>query len=132
MSLLSGLGGMLGNLLDQYGGPQAVATQVLNQLGGVQGVLAKLQQAGLGGQVSSWLGNGSNEPVSPEQVGAALGHGPLAEIAAKFGLTPDQLNEAIAHTLPGLIDKISPNGQVQPHLLDGGAAQGGSPLNVPS
>lgn len=132
MSLLGGLGGMLGNLLDQYGGPQAVATQVLNQLGGVQGVLDKLRQAGLGGQVSSWLGDGANQPVSPEEIGGALGHGPLADIAARIGMTPDQLNQAIAHTLPGLIDRISPNGQVQPHLLDGGAAEGASPLDPAS
>ncbi len=132
MSIFGGLGGMLGNLLDEYGGPQAVATQVLNEMGGVQGVLAKLQQAGLGGQVSSWLGNGTNQPVSPEQIGNALGQGPLADIAAKIGMTPDQLQQAIAHTLPGLIDKISPNGQVQPHLLDSGAAAGASPLDPPS
>ena len=74
MSVFGGLGGMLGNLFDQYGGPQVVLTQVLNQMGGVQGVLQKLQQAGLGGQVSSWLGSGPNEPVSPEAIGNAIGH----------------------------------------------------------
>ncbi len=88
MSIFGSLGGMLGNLFDQYGGPQVVLTQVLNQMGGVQGVLQKLQQAGLGGQVSSWLGNGSNEPVSPEAIGNAIGHGKIGDIATKLGIPP--------------------------------------------
>ncbi len=128
MSIFGGLGGMLGNLFDQYGGPQVVLTQVLNQMGGVQGVLQKLQQAGLGGQVSSWLGNGSNEPVSPEAIGNAIGHGKIGDIATKLGIPPDQLSQMIAHALPGLIDRISPNGTVQSHMLQPGATAG-SPLD---
>ena len=128
MSIFGSLGGMVGNLFDQYGGPQAVLTQVLNQMGGVQGVLQKLQQAGLGGQVSSWLGNGPNEPVSPEAIGNAIGHGKIGEMATKLGIPPDQLSQMIAHALPGLIDRISPNGTVQPHLLQPGATAS-SPLD---
>ena len=30
--------------------------------------------------------------------------------------------QALAHALPGLVDKISPNGTAQPHLLDGSPA----------
>ena len=132
MSMFGGLGGLLGNLMDRFGGPEALATQVLNQMGGVQGVLAKLQQAGLGGQVASWLGTGPNQPVTPGEVGSALGHGPLADVAAKLGIPPDQLQQVLAHALPQLIDRISPNGQVQPHLLDAGAAGGASPLDPAS
>ncbi len=132
MSLFGNLGGLLGNLLDQYGGPQAVLGQVFNQMGGVPGVLAKLQQAGLGGQVASWLGTGQNQPVSPEEIGNALGHGPLANVASRLGMSPDQLSQAIAHALPGLVDKLSPHGTLQPHLLDSGAADGASPLNPAS
>lgn len=131
MSIFGSLGGMLGNLFDQYGGPQVVLTQVLNQMGGVQGVLQKLQQAGLGGQVSSWLGNGSNEPVSPEAIGNAIGHSKIGEMATKLGIPPDQLSQMIAQALPGLIDRISPNGTVQPHMLHPGATAA-SPLDPPS
>ena len=127
MSIFGNLGGMLGNLLDNYGGPEAVAGQVLTQMGGVQGVVAKLQQAGFGSQVSSWLGTGENEPITPEAIAHSLGHGQLAEMAGKIGISPDQLTAALSHALPGLVDKLSPNGQVQPHLADGGAAGGMSP-----
>ncbi len=87
-------------------------------MGGVQGVLAKLQQAGLGGQVGSWLGTGPNQPVSPEQIGNALGHGPLANVANSLGMTPDQLSQALAHALPGIVDKLSPHGTLQPQMLN--------------
>lgn len=127
MSIFGNLGGMLGNLLDQYGGPEAIAGQVLTQMGGVQGVVAKLQQAGFGSQVSSWLGTGENEPITPEAIANSLGHGQLADMASKIGISPDQLTAALSHALPGLVDKLSPNGQLQPHLADGGSADGMSP-----
>ena len=127
MSLFGSLGGMLGNLLDQYGGPEAVAGQVFTQLGGVQGILNKLQQAGFGPQVSSWLGTGANQPIDANSITHALGHGTLADIAGKIGISPDQLSETLSHTLPGLVDKLSPNGHLEPHLADGGSADGMAP-----
>ncbi len=122
MSVFGNLGGMVGNLVEQHGGAQAILSQLLNQMGGVQGVLGKLQQAGLGDEVSSWLGTGPNQSVTPEAIGDALGHGKLGEMASKLGVPQDQLSQMIAHTLPGLIDRISPNGTAQPHLLQDGSA----------
>ena len=122
MSIFGNLGGMLGSLFDQYGGPQVVLTQVFNQMGGVEGVLQKLQQAGLGGQVSSWLGKGANQSISADDIGNALGHTKIGDLASRLGIPPDQLSQMIAHALPGLIDRISPGGTLQPHLLQDGAA----------
>jgi uncharacterized protein YidB (DUF937 family) len=42
-------------------------------LGGLGGLLNKLQQGGLGNTTSSWVGSGQNQPVSPGQLGSALG-----------------------------------------------------------
>lgn len=122
MSIFGNLGGVLGNLFAPYGGPQAVLSQALGEMGGVQGVIGKLQQAGLGDQVSSWLGKGPNQPVTPDAIGSALGHGKLGEVAAKLGIPQDQLSELIAHALPSLVDRISPHGMAEPHLMQGGAA----------
>ena len=131
MSIFGNLGGVLGNLLEQHGGAQAVLSEVFNDLGGVQGVAGKLQQAGLGDQVSSWLGTGPNQPVTPDAIGNAIGHGKLGEIAAKLGMPQDQLSQMIAQALPGLIDRISPHGIAQPHLMQDGAAAA-SPLDPAS
>ncbi len=127
MNLFGNLGSMLTDLLDQYGGPEAIAGQVFTQMGGVQGVIEKLQQAGFGAQVNSWLGSGANQAIDPASIANALGHGQLADMASKIGISPDQLSQALSHTLPGLVDKLSPNGQLQPHVADGGAGDGMSP-----
>ena len=49
-------------------------------------------------------------------------------MATTLGIPPDQLSQMIAHALPGLIDRISPNGTVQPHMLQPGATAS-SPLD---
>jgi len=80
--------------------------------GGAQNILQQLSQGGLGDVVQSWLGKGENLPVSADQLQAILGNEQLNQIASRFGIDPHQ----IATLLPGLIDKLSPNG----HLAEGG------------
>lgn len=131
MSILGTLGSALGSFVEQHGGAEAMAQQALQQAGGVQGIVGKLQQAGYGEQVQSWLGAGPNQPVSAEGVAQAIGHGKIGEMAAHYGVQPDQLSGMLAKVLPGLIDRISPNGTVEPHLLqNSGAAP--SPLDPAS
>ncbi len=117
MSILGSLGGLVGNFVEQHGGAEALAQQALQQAGGVQGVVGKLRQAGYGDQVDSWLGAGPNQAVTPDGIAQAIGHGTIGEMAARYGVQPDQLSGLLAKVLPGLIDRISPSGTVQPHLL---------------
>src|SRR5215468_6872396 len=42
-------------------------------LGGLGGLLDKLQKGGLGDVANSWVGSGQNQPVSPNKLGSALG-----------------------------------------------------------
>ena len=133
MSIFGNLGGMLGNLVEQHGGTEAILQGALQQAGGVQGIVSKLQGAGYGDAVQSWLGAGPNQPVTADGIAQALGHGRIGEMAAGYGLQPDQLSGLLAKVLPGLIDRLSPDGTLQPHLLQG--AQGGaapSPLDPAS
>jgi uncharacterized protein YidB (DUF937 family) len=41
-----------------------------------------------------------------------LGQGSLAEIAQKFGMSPQQAASGVAQALPGVIDQMTPNGTV--------------------
>ena len=41
--------------------------------GGLNAIVAKLQQAGFGDQVKSWIGNGQNLPITAEQLQAGAG-----------------------------------------------------------
>jgi len=94
------------------GGIAQIATEMFNQNGGLNGVLDKLKAGGLGDAAASWVGKGANLPVSADQISSALGSGAIADMAAKFGISPDTLSAQIAQHLPAVIDKMTPNGEV--------------------
>ncbi len=87
------------------GGVQAVLANVVKSTteGGVDGLLGKLQAAGLGDQVASWLGDGHNLPISADQLQAALGNSQIQDIAKSMGLPLDEALEGLAEHLPGMI-----------------------------
>jgi len=116
----SGLRGALGDLAGQLTGQlEANAPGLLNQvlgktdLGSIGGLLSKLQEGGLGNQVSSWLGNGANLSISPEQVREALGNEQVQQIANSIGLPTDKILEMMSQYLPDTVDKMSPNGTLE-------------------
>ena len=87
-------------------------SQGLQKIGGLQGVLDKLHQAGLDKQVASWLSSGKNMPVTPDQLRNALNDKQLQQIARSMGLPVDQALEVIAKYLPQAVDQASPNGKL--------------------
>ena len=78
--------------------------------GGLTAIVAKLQQAGLGDQVKSWIGNGQNLPITADQLRQALGSDTAKQLAAKFNIPLDQLSQVLAQLLPKAVDNASPNG----------------------
>jgi len=77
------------------------------------GLVAALEQGGLGPQVKSWLGNGTNMPVTADQLKAVLGNTQVQEFARHLGLPVDETLKVMAQYLPEIIDKASPNGKLQ-------------------
>ncbi len=77
---------------------------------GIGDILEKLKSAGLADQVASWTGSGGNLSISADQLQAALGSDMLQQFAEKAGLDLDQAIAALAQILPGLIDKLTPDG----------------------
>jgi uncharacterized protein YidB (DUF937 family) len=82
--------------------------------GGLSAVVAKLEQAGFGQQVRSWIGNGQNLPISADQLRQVLGNDTVRQIAAKYNIPIDQVAEVLAHQLPVAVDKASPDGKLPP------------------
>ena len=80
--------------------------------GGLSAIIAKLQQAGFGDQVKSWLGNGQNLPITAEQLQQVLGSDAVKQLAARFNIPVDQLSKVLAQQLPHAVDKASPNGKL--------------------
>ena len=82
--------------------------------GGLSAIVAKLQQAGLGDQVKSWIGNGQNLPITAEQLQQVLGSDTVKQLAARFNIPVDQLAKVLAQQLPTAVDHASPDGRL-PH-----------------
>ena len=81
-------------------------------LGGLGGLLKKLEQGGLADQTKSWVGTGQNQPVSPGQIGSALGPNMIKTVSQMTGISEEQLTKQLSQFLPGLVDKLTPNGKL--------------------
>ncbi|MBX9869563.1 MAG: YidB family protein, partial [Burkholderiaceae bacterium] len=111
--------GMLGNVQQGSGDAQGNLVQaalgMLSQTqngGGLQGLIGAFQNAGLGEVIASWVGTGQNLPISAEQIQQALGGGHLNQLAEASGMSHSDTAGGLAAILPGLIDQLTPNGQV--------------------
>lgn len=111
------LGGQQGGQAQGAGGidPQMVMSIVgalMNNGGGLSGILGKLQQGGLADAAASWVGTGANQPVSADALGSALGPDLMGQITQALGGNGQQAGNVLAQVLPGLIDQLTPQGQV--------------------
>lgn len=108
-----GLGGLIGMLASNPQLIQVVTGMLGNnsEVGGLGGLAAKFQQAGLGDVLSSWIGSGQNQPISGDQLSEVLGSDALAGIAAQLGLQPQEAAGQLAQVLPGVVDQLTPQGQ---------------------
>jgi uncharacterized protein YidB (DUF937 family) len=121
MGLLdSALGSVLGA---GGGGGQGQLLQVIVSMlgndaqgGGLGGLLQQAQKAGLGDVVSSWVGSGQNQAISPDQLGGLLGgllgQGQVASMAQQAGMDQGDLLGQLSQMLPQVVDKLTPQGQV--------------------
>ena len=107
MGLFDGLiGGMVGAEM------VTVVNRLIEQHGGVQGVVSQLQSGGLGPTVRSWIAEGQNAPVSASEVHKAFGDQTMNDLAANAGMTPQELAEKLATVLPHVVDKSTPGGKL--------------------
>lgn len=128
----AGIGGIDPKIL------MGIVGALMNNGGGLSGILGKLQQGGLGDAAASWVGTGANQPVSADALGSALGPDLMGMIAGQLGGNHQQAAGTMADLLPGLIDKLTPQGQVPADngmgalgaLLGGGGQQGAGGLDA--
>jgi uncharacterized protein YidB (DUF937 family) len=81
-------------------------------LGGLGGLLNRLEQGGLGDVAKSWVGSGQNQPVSPSQLGSALGPNIIKMLSQKSGIPEEEITKQISQVLPGIVDKLTPSGRL--------------------
>ena len=87
------------------------------QGGTLNAIVAKLQQAGLGDQVKSWIGTGQNLPISADQLKQVLGSDVVRQLAAKYNIPIDQVAEVLAASAAGRCGQGEPGRQTAAHSL---------------
>jgi uncharacterized protein YidB (DUF937 family) len=102
--------GLLGGIVG--GGMAAVVNQILEQHGGLQGVVSEFEQKGLGPTVRSWVSSGPNQPISADDVQRALGPDLIQQLSQKSGVPANELARKLAEILPNAVDRMTPNGTI--------------------
>jgi uncharacterized protein YidB (DUF937 family) len=102
------LGGVVGATM------VSVLDNLIEQHGGVQGIVNQFEKQGFGDTIKSWVGTGENLPISADELHQVLGSPQLQALAAKVGLSVPELTQKLAQALPHAIDKVTPNGVVTP------------------
>jgi uncharacterized protein YidB (DUF937 family) len=102
--------GLLGGIVGA--GMVTVVNGILEKHGGLQGVVNEFERNGLGPTVQSWVGTGDNHPISPDDVHRAIGPDLLQQLAAKSGMSVQDLAKALSQVLPQAVDKMTPGGTI--------------------
>jgi uncharacterized protein YidB (DUF937 family) len=107
--------GLLDGLLGGIVGAEMATTvnSFIQSHGGVGGIVSQLEQQGLGGVARSWVSTGTNQAISAEQITKVFGSSPmLGQLAAKTGMSPQDLAAKLSQILPTAIDKLTPGGTI--------------------
>lgn len=126
--------GLLDNILGTFAGGSpaggAAEAQILSavagmlsdkQSGGLAGLVTNFRKNGLGDVVTSWIGTGKNLPITPDQIQKVFGNQQVSQIAQRVGIEPEKVTTTLAAVLPGLVDRLTPNGKLpsEDTLLEG-------------
>lgn len=82
------------------------------ETGGIQGLIRKLTEGGLGNVVNSWISKEPNQPVEPKQLENALGSDLIGKFASKMGVSSSEASSHLSKLLPTVIDKLTPGGKL--------------------
>jgi len=96
----------------------AILLQLLQQNGGLGGLLSQFQRAGYGQQADSWVSTGRNQPIDGDVLSQVLGSGQLDSIAQKLGVPRREAADQVASALPEVVDRMTPQGSVPPDSDD--------------
>lgn len=103
--------GILGSLLGGQQGNQQQGQQA-GMGGGLSGLISGFQQAGLGHIAESWIGNGSNQPVSPQQLSSVFGESQVNSMASQANMQPQDFLSQLSQHLPNAVNGMTPNGRL--------------------
>jgi uncharacterized protein YidB (DUF937 family) len=128
-NVLGGLGGVLGGGASggAYGGSQGSLGDLLSGgigslLGGasaggtltsgLSNLIAGFENAGQARAAQSWVGTGPNQPIAPNDLGAALGEDTIQALTERTSLSRDDLLAALSQHLPEVVNQLTPQGRL--------------------
>ena len=88
------------------------AMEMFGNSGGLSSLMNNAESQGLGHIVGSWIGTGSNQSVSPDQVQRMVGQDRVNQLASRAGVSSGVAGAALARMLPVLVDKLTPHGKL--------------------
>ena len=103
---MGGLGGMAGSAL------VAILLQIVQQNGGLGGLLSRFRQAGYQEQADSWVSTGRNQPIDGDDLSKVLGAGEIDRIAERLGVPRHEAADQVASALPEVVDRMTPRGEL--------------------
>ena len=81
-------------------------------LGGLGALIDRFRNNGFEDAINSWIGTGQNQAISPGQLRQALGQETVEDLSQRTGLPHGDLLSQLANILPGVVDRLTPNGQL--------------------
>lgn len=102
--------GILGGIVGA--GMATVVNDILEKHGGLQGVVGEFERNGLGPTIQSWVGTGTNQQISSDDVHRVIGPDLLQQLAAKSGMSVQDLAQKLSQVLPQAVDKMTPGGTI--------------------
>lgn len=75
-------------------------------------LVSNMTAGGLGDIAQSWLGDGDNANVSPDQVTNMFGADKISEFASMLGLSNEEAAGGLSDALPHMVDKASSGGSL--------------------
>ena len=113
MGLLDGLlGSMMGGAQQGQSPLLQAALQLIQQNGGLPGIISKFEHGGMAEHAGSWVGTGEHIPITGTQLQEILGTGTIGQIAQQLGLSHGDASSGLAQVLPQIIDHLTPTGQL--------------------
>jgi uncharacterized protein YidB (DUF937 family) len=110
--LQSILGSLIAGQGQAYGGQQSPVG------GGLPGLIQAFNRAGMGNVVSSWVGQGPNQQVSPNQLQQVFGQDQINQWSQQTGMPQQNILSELSNLLPHAVDRVTPNGQVPSSPFD--------------
>ncbi len=108
----SPMGGVLSSMLGGSNQAGGMGISGAGMGGGLSGLMSSFEQGGLGHIAQSWVGNGPNHAVSPQQLQGVLGQDQVQSMAGQAGMEPNDFLSQLSQHLPNAVHGMTPNGQL--------------------